>query len=424
MSSRKDFEPSPDDFRILFESAPGLNLILRPDLTIVAVSEAYLRATKTQRVEILGRNVFDVFPDNPDDPNPDGERHLRASLARVLASRAPDTMPVLKYDIRLPEAEGGGFVERYWSPINTPAFDADGKLIYIINRVEDVTEFIQLKKQGTEQSRQTEELRSRFEAMETEVFQRGQELSAANEKLTAANEKLARALKELESFSYSVSHDLRAPLRHIQSFAHLLSRNTETKFSDKGRHYLDTVLDSSKRMAALIDDLLAFSRMGRTEMRHDRVDMDRAVREAIKAATSDLSGHEILWSVGPLPEVRADRAMLDQVWTNLLSNAVKYSRQRQPAQIAVGCERQGKDHVFRVKDNGAGFDMNYVDKLFGVFQRLHHHNEFEGTGIGLANVRQIITRHGGRTWAEGKVDEGATFYFSLPIEDGKTTRDF
>ncbi|MCE0499328.1 MAG: ATP-binding protein [Methylacidiphilales bacterium] len=414
MRPDEDFEPSPGDFQILFESAPGLNLILRPDLTIVAVSEAYLRATKTHRKEIVGRGIFEVFPDNPDDPNADGVRNLRASLNRVLATRAPDTMPVQKYDIRLPEEEGGGFVERFWSPINTPAFDAGGKLIYIIHRVEDVTEFVRLKQQGSEQSRMTEELRSRAQEMESEVLKRGRELIVANEKLTTANADLAQALKKLESFSYSVSHDLRAPLRHIQGYADLLGGDEGSKLSEDGQRYLKVMIDSSKRMGTLIDDLLSFSRMGLVEMRLGTVKMSEAVQETVRALSSDLNGRKIEWKIGSLPDVHGDRALLNQVWTNLLSNAVKYSRQRDPAEIAVGCDRQGNELVFWVRDNGAGFDMKYADKLFGVFQRLHHPNEFEGTGIGLANVRQIISRHGGRTWAEGKVGEGATFYFSLP----------
>jgi signal transduction histidine kinase len=416
MKSHEDFEPSPEDFRILFESTPGLDLVLLPDLTIVAVSDAYLRATKTQREEIVGRGMFEVFPDNPDNPNADGVRNLRASLNRVLATRARDSMPIQKHDIRLPEKEGGGFVERFWSPVNTPVFNAEGKLAYIIHSVEDVTDFVRLQQQDNEQVRMTQELRTHTQEVESEVVKRGNQLLVANEKLVAANNELALALKELESFSYSVSHDLRSPLRHIQSFANLLGRDADSKLSEKGQRYLQIVIESSKRMAVLIDDLLAFSRMGRVEMRRVMVNMNEMVREVMRDITSDLNGRKIEWKVGLLPEVRADRALLNQVWTNLLSNAVKYSRQRERAEIAIGCDRQEKEMIFWIRDNGAGFDMKYADKLFGVFQRLHHQKEFEGTGIGLANVQQIIARHGGRTWAEGKVGQGATFYFSLPAK--------
>jgi PAS domain S-box-containing protein len=184
------------DFRVLFESVPGLYLVLKPDLTIVAVSDAYLRATMTRREQIAGRGLFDVFPDNPNDPSATGVNNLRASLERVMRSRAPDTMAVQKYDIRRPESEGGGFEERHWSPVNSPVLGADGKIIYIIHRVEDVTEFVRLATSGGEKDRQAAEWRSRLTEVEAEVFQRGQQLELANRKLRAANEELARRQTE------------------------------------------------------------------------------------------------------------------------------------------------------------------------------------------------------------------------------------
>jgi len=214
-----------------------------------------------------------------------------------------------------------------------------------------------------------------------------------------------------------VSHDLRAPLRHIQSFAEMLHKDVTTTFGDKGKRYLTIILDSSKRMTALIEDLLEFSRMGRAEMQQAEIDMNEVVQDAVRNATADVHGRKITWQIAPLPHVRADRAMLSQVWSNLLSNAVKYSQHQEDAKIEVGCEQKENEMIFHVKDNGAGFSMDYAHKLFGVFQRLHRQEDFEGTGIGLANVRRIITRHGGRTWAEGEVDVGATFYFTLPCDE-------
>lgn len=399
---------STPDFRLLFEAGPGLYLVLKPDLTIVAVSNAYLQATMTTRKQILGRSLFDVFPDNPDDPKADGVRNLRASLERVLAQRAPDTMPIQKYDIRRPELEGGEFEVRHWSPVNTPILSVEGEILYIIHRVEDVTDFVRLKQQGNE-------LRDRNEVMQTEMFLRARDLDEANQKLRTTNKQLTLTLQELEAFSYSVSHDLRAPLRHIYSFAELLCRDATSTLSEKGNRYLHTVVDSSKRMSVLIDDLLAFSRMGRVEMRQTVIDTNEVVRDVLHDLTPDIRDRTIEWEIGNLPSVKADPAMLTQVWTNLLSNAVKYTRQRTEAKIEIGCEPRQTEYVFWVKDNGAGFDMAYVGKLFGVFQRLHRESEFEGTGIGLANVRRIVVRHGGEAWAEAKPDEGATFYFSLPI---------
>jgi PAS domain S-box-containing protein len=220
--------------------------------------------------------------------------------------------------------------------------------------------------------------------------------------------------KELEAFSYSVSHDLRAPLRHIAGFSDMLQRHADGSLDDKGKRFLNTIVDSAKRMGNLIDDLLAFSRTGRAEMRRERVDLDSMVDQTIQELAPDVGTRRVLWKKQPLPEVVGDRAMLKQVFVNLISNALKYSNTRNIAEIEIGSREEGDELVIFVRDNGVGFDMAYAHKLFGVFQRLHEASQFEGTGIGLANVRRIVGRHGGRTWAEAELDKGATFYFSLP----------
>jgi signal transduction histidine kinase len=227
-------------------------------------------------------------------------------------------------------------------------------------------------------------------------------------------EKQVAANKELETFSYSVSHDLRAPLRHIAGFIDLLIKNSAAQLDAKGIRYLNIISESAHEMGDLIDALLTFSRLSRTEMQRTKINSKNMVNQVLKTFQSELTGRNTEITITNLPDMMGDETLIHQVWVNLISNALKYSRNKEKAIIEIGGKSENGRIIFHVKDNGAGFNMKYADKLFGVFQRLHKTRDFEGIGIGLANVNRIITRHGGTCWAESEVDKGATFFFSLP----------
>ena len=271
---------------------------------------------------------------------------------------------------------------------------------------------------STVRRRIEEDLRQTRDHLQIEVEQRSQreeDIRRLNRELQKRAVELEASNKELESFAYSVSHDLRAPLRHVAGYSELLQKQAPDSLDDKSRRYIQTILESAKRMGNLIDDLLAFSRLGRAEAKMRAVDLQQVVKEVIAEVSRDTRDRDIAWKIGALPTCHGDSSMLKLVVVNLVSNAVKFTRMRTRTEIEIGCVDKNNDEleVF-VRDNGAGFDMQYANKLFGVFQRLHLAEQFEGTGIGLATVQRIILRHGGQVRAEGAVDQGATFYFSLP----------
>jgi len=369
---------SEQKFSIMFHKAGFAAALSRlPDGALVDVNEAWVKMFGYTREETIGRTTLEL------NINPDA-----ATRARIIA-QLQERGSVRDQELTLHTKSGDPRVLL----ANVDLVDMSGQK-YVLNTVQDITE---RKKAEAEICKLNEELEQR-------VIDRTAQLDAAN--------------KELEAFSYSVSHDLRAPLRHLTGFVELLNKRA-TMLDDKSRHYLEVIGGAASQMGCLVDDLLSFSRMGRSEMMRSQVDLRILLDEAIHDLRTDTKGRNILWDIKDLPKVTGDPAMLKLVFVNLLSNAVKFSKMREQVVIEVGCDRtDGGETIVYVKDNGVGFNMKYVDKLFNLFQRLHRPEEFEGTGVGLANVRRIIHRHGGKTWAKGETGQGATIFFSLPVIKG------
>jgi PAS domain S-box-containing protein len=271
----------------------------------------------------------------------------------------------------------------------SPIKDITGKVIGVAKVMHDISD----RKMAEEKIRQLNV------ELEQRVVERTAQLEAAN--------------KELEAFSYSISHDLRAPLRAVNGFAGIVLEDFSAQLPEEGRGYLERIRAGALRMGELIDDLLAFSRLSRQSVNRQAVNSARIVNEVLDELKPQRDGRQLEIKIGNLPVCHGDSALLKQIWVNLISNAIKYTRGREAGIIEIGCARENDEDVFSVRDNGAGFDMKYADKLFGVFQRLHRDDEFEGTGVGLAIVQRIVHRHGGRVWAKAEVNRGATFYFTI-----------
>ncbi|HYC70949.1 MAG TPA: ATP-binding protein [Opitutaceae bacterium] len=427
--------PEPD-FRRLFESAPGLFLVLRRDLVITAVSDAYLAATMTKREDILGRGIFEVFPDNPEDPAATGVANLRVSLERVLQTGAFDAMAVQKYDIRRPESEGGGFEERFWSPVNYPVRGPDGAVAYIIHRVEDVTDFVRLKQHGVAQGRVTEELRTHAQQMESEVFARAQELQKANARLREANDELARREQELRSvydrlyrldhlktqFFANVSHELRTPLTLILGPVQRLLGQRQN-LAPEVAVSLEGVERNARLLLHHVNDLLDVSKLdaGKLASRFEDVDLAELVRRTAAHFDSAAQEHRLRYSIDT-PEAlpaQVDPDKIQRVLMNLLSNAFKFT----PAGGTIRCVLSGEPDalpsraVLEVADSGPGVPPQARAMIFERFVQLEDSatRRVGGTGLGLAIAKDFVALHRGAISVGTAPEGGAMFRVELPL---------
>ncbi|MBS1603793.1 MAG: response regulator [Bacteroidetes bacterium] len=400
------------DFQLLFESTPDLYLVLSPDLRIVAANDARLRATNTTRDQIIGKPLFEVFPDNPDDPAATGVNNLRASLHRVQDTKAPDAMAVQKYDIPRPASEGGGFEERYWSPLNTPVLNRDGEIEFIIHRVEDVTAFIRLKQQGAEQSRLTEELKVRAEQMESEIYQRAQQLQRTNEKLREAE-------RTKSEFFANVSHELRTPLSLILAPTESLLGGKHGELSLSQYGVLRTVQNNTVRLHQMVTGLLDFSKAeaGRMKVRPEPVDVVALTRSITHDFAPTLKQRRIGFSFDCDREtsvVLLDQYLFERILFNLLSNAVKFTEPggKIGVRLAVSNDRL----LLAVADTGIGIAEKDIAVIFQKFRQVEGSStrRFEGTGLGLAMVKEFAELMGGTVTVSSEPGKGSEFVVEFP----------
>jgi signal transduction histidine kinase len=404
--------PRLSDFRALFEAAPQPYLVLSPDLTIVAVNEAYLRATMTERDQIVGRGLFEVFPDNPDDPKADGVRNLSASLERVKAYGEPDAMPLQKYDIRRPEHDGGGFEERYWSPVNSPVL-ADGELLFIIHRVEDVTEYVRLKHERAEQEEAKQILLSRMEKVESDIFMRAQEIDEANRKLHEVNALLQRALQAKDEFLGLVSHELRTPLTTIMGNAFVLSER-EGLAAEERRVALADIVSDAARLQRTIENMLTLARLDQgDEPDLEPVSLDRVVERAAAEHRDGNPTRRVDVDSGSGALVMANDVYVERILENLLSNAEKYGSPTEPIVVTVRTLDSQAD--VSVANAGREIAAAELEQIFDPFYRSESSGTAPGLGVGLAVCKRLVEAQGGCISAASRPGGGAIFRFSLPL---------
>jgi signal transduction histidine kinase len=408
------------DFEKLFNNCPSSCLVLDVNFNIVAVTDMYLDATMTKRENITGRHLFEVFPDNPNDLAADGETNLKRSLNFILENKQPHKMDIQKYDIRKP---GGEFEVRYWSPYNNPVLNDKNEIEYIIHRVEDVTEFIVLKNEEEAHKQENKDLKSLAKQMKSEIIDRTKEIKEVNRKLLHANDdlkyitdELKRSNEELANFAMIASHDIQAPFRIVGQYLELIENklagaNIQIDLSS----YFEKIYAARERISSLLEDLLQISLVSKSEKPFTRVSLQKVIEDVLsnlEAVIRDAGAQVIVRE--KMPDIMGEEFQMLQIFQNLITNGIKFNRSKPPI-VEINVIKDEDHYLFSVKDNGVGIDKMYFDKIFEVFQRLNPQREFPGTGLGLAICKRIIEHHKGKLWVESKPNEGATFYFTIPV---------
>lgn len=419
---------TPINHKKIFELVTDLYIILSTDLIILDVNRALEKASMKTKEELIGHYLFEVFPDNPNDKTANGVSNLSKSLQSVLTQKKSHTMAVQKYDIQRPD---GIFKVRYWSPVNTPVLNSENEIEYIIHRVQDVTEYMLLKKENDTRDLLTEGLQKKVDEMEVEIIQRSTEIQKLNfelEKkvkertetllkreitLAEQNQKLQNQNKELEQFTYITSHDLQEPLRSLISFSELLEKEFSDKLDDNGAIYIDFITKSSKRMRALVKGLLDYSRIGNNKELVE-TDCNQIINDVQDDMTSIIQESKAKITIDTLPVLKCYPTEMRQLFQNLISNAIKFRKKDSIPEIKISVTENQNNWIFSVQDNGIGIDQKDIHKLFIIFKRLNNRDEYEGTGIGLAHCKKIVELHGGTIWANAELNKQSTFTFIIP----------
>jgi signal transduction histidine kinase len=406
------------DFRVLFERAPGLFLVLDPHFFILAATDNYLQATRTRREDIVGQHLFDIFPDDAPERT-EGARALRSSLDRALRERVADSMAVQRYDLR---GATGELEERHWSVVNLPVLAADGEVEYLIHSVEDVSALVRLKCDTGIKNPGDGKTEAAM-VMGGEILSRSEELGLINQQLKTANEELALrtaelhdSLQTMQTFTYSIAHDLRAPLRALMSFSSIVVDEYGNRLDEPGKDCLNRIKAAARKMDMLVSDLLAYGQLTHVEVTAIPISLEQAVNRALEDMSGEIRARQAEVEVKrPLPTIIGNVMLLNQILVNLIDNALKFVPADKIPEITIHSEQRDNCLRLCIRDNGIGIAPAYHARVFDLFARLHKPTEYSGTGIGLALVKKAMDRMMGRVGVESSPGKGSCFWLEFRV---------